>query len=103
MEAPKWTPSAEQTTEGESKYFNSKFPKAGTWLGVLVREAVPDSGKKGNARRFEVVVTYHNDAPNAPSPEGELFVCYYDEGDPAGRERTEDLLSKIYPGLSKTQ
>ncbi len=82
----------EQTLEGESKYFNEKFPAINNWLAVIVREATLGSGEKGNARRFEVVVTHPENS--------ETFVCYYDEGDLERRSRTEGLLGKIYPAFS---
>ena len=84
----------EQTIQGETSYFNRKFPPVGNWTSVVVREASPDSGEKGNARRFEIVAnsgTAH-----------EIFVCHYDEGDPERRTRAEDLLSEIYPIFSST-
>lgn len=91
----------EQILEDE-KYFNEKFPPAGIWRSVIVREAAPgvlDEG--GTTRRFEVLVRHENTASLSPASEDDLFVCYYDETDPEGRTRAESLLAKIYPNLSE--
>lgn len=77
---------------GESTYFNEKFPKAGKWPGVLVREKNPNDlvpKLESPERIFEVVV---------PQEVGQnLFICYYKYGDMESRERAERLLKSIYP------
>jgi hypothetical protein len=102
IERKKYDPTVEQTLDGETEYFNKKFPPVGGWLSVQVREARPGSGEVGNARRFELIVNTEA-GPDAQNPESELFVCFYDEGDPDRRQRAEKLLADIYPIFSNKE
>lgn len=91
---------ADHTLEGDARYFNSKFPAVGNWVKVEIRAAefeILDSNTIDlRTDRHEVVVKIVNNAPNAPSMDDEIFVCYYTLGDVKKRNRAESLLNDIY-------
>lgn len=90
----------EHSLNGDVRYFNSKFPATGNWVKVEIQ---PDEFEDIDANtidlrygRHKVVVRVINNAPNAPSNDDEVFVCYYTLGDIEQRNRAENLLEDIY-------